>query len=75
METDMMLKTGVIRPSRSPWAAPVVLAPKKDGGVRFCIDYRELNKITKKDVYPLPRIDDTVDALNGAKYLTAFDML
>jgi len=74
-ETAHMLKSGVIRPSRSPWAAPVVIAPKKDGGIRFCVDYRELNKVTKKDVYPLPRIDDTVDALNGAKFLSAFDML
>ena len=74
-EMDTMKAAGVIRPSRSPWAAPVVLAAKKDGGVRFCVDYRELNKLTKRDVYPLPRIDDTVDALNGAKYLTAFDML
>ena len=70
-----MLKWGVIRPSQSPWASPVVISPKKDGSVRFCIDYRDLNGVTKKDVYPLPRIDDTIDALNCAKYLTAFDML
>lgn len=70
-----MLEWGVIEPSRSPWAAPVVIAPKKDGGLRFCVDYRELNKVTKKDVYPLPRIDDTVDALNGAQFLSAFDLL
>ena len=74
-ETAKMLASGVIRPSRSPWAAPVVIAAKKDGGIRFCVDYRELNKVTRKDVYPLPRIDDTVDALNGAKFLSAFDML
>jgi hypothetical protein len=74
-ETRKMLDYGIIEPSRSPWAAPVVIAAKKDGGVRLCVDYRELNKVTKKDGYPLPRIDDTVDALNGAKYLTAFDML
>lgn len=74
-ETANMLASGVIRPSRSPWAAPVVIAPKKDGGIRFCVDYRELNTVTRKDVYPLPRIDDTVDALNGARFLSAFDML
>ena len=74
-ETAEMLEWGVIEPSRSPWAAPVVIAPKKDGGLRFCVDYRELNKVTKKDVYPLPRIDDTVDALNGAQFLSAFDLL
>ena len=73
--TRKMRDGGVIRPSRSPWAAPVVLAPKKDGNWRFCIDYRALNKATTTDVYPLPRIDDTVDALNGARFLSAFDML
>ena len=73
--TRKMRESGVIRPSRSPWAAPVVLAPKKDGSWRFCIDYRTLNKATTKDVYPLPRIDYTVDALNGARFLSAFDML
>ena len=74
-QVQAMLKEGVIRPSVGPWAAPIVLAKKKDGKWRFCVDYRELNKVTQKDVYPLPRIDDTVDALNGARYLTAFDLL
>src|SRR4051794_9956611 len=71
-KTTRMLESKVIRPRRSPWAAPVVIAAKKDGGIRFCVDYRELNKVTTKDVYPLPRIDDTIDALNCAKFLSAF---
>lgn len=69
-----MAKNGVIRPSKSPWAAPVVLVPKKDGTTRFCIDYRKLNTITRKDSYPLPRIDDTLDLLGGSQYFTGLDL-
>ena len=69
-----MEKQGVIRPSTSPWASPVVLVPKKDGTQRFCVDYRRLNAITKKDVYPLPRIDDILDTLGGNKYFTSLDL-
>ncbi|MHB1799638.1 MAG: reverse transcriptase family protein [Vulcanimicrobiaceae bacterium] len=70
-----LLDNGMIRESISPWAAPVVLAPKKDGSIRFCIDYRKLNAVTKKDVYPIPRIDDTLDKLGKAKYFTTLDMV
>lgn len=69
-----MLEQGVVVPSRSPWASPVVLVRKKDGGVRFCIDYRKLNQATKLDEFPLPRIDDTQDQLAGAKYFTTLDL-
>lgn len=69
-----LLKKGVIHPSRSPWSFPVVMVKKKDGTLRFCIDYRKLNKITKRDVYPLPRIDDSIDAMGKAKYFSTFDL-
>ena len=70
-----MLKKNVIRISSSPYAAGIVMALKKDGTLRLCIDYRLLNKITIKDKFPLPRIDDTIDALYGARYFTTLDLL
>lgn len=60
-EIQKLLDSSVASPSLSPWASPVVLIKKKDGSTWFCIDYRLLNAITKKDTYPLPRIDDTLD--------------
>lgn len=73
-QVDDMLNDDIIQPSKSPWAAPVVLVKKKDGTLRFCVDYRRLNKITKKDVYPLPRIDDALDHLCHAKYFSSMDL-
>jgi hypothetical protein len=69
-----MLERKVIEPSASPWASPIVLVKKKDGTTRFCIDYRKLNDLTIKDAYPLPRIDDTLDALSEAKWLSTMDL-
>ena len=63
-----MQEKDVAEPSRSPWASPIVIVHKKDGTTRFCVDYRKLNSITRKDAYPLPRIDDTLDALAGAQW-------
>ncbi|CAM5173325.1 unnamed protein product, partial [Eretmochelys imbricata] len=73
-EVRDMLDLGVIQPSASPWASPVVLVPKKDGLVRFCVDYRKLNAITVSDAYPVPRPDDFLDKLGGARYLTTTDL-
>ena len=69
-----MLDAGVIRSSRSAWAFPVVLVPKPDGSTRFCIDYRKLNEISKKDAYLSPRTDDALTALSRAKFFTAMDL-
>jgi hypothetical protein len=69
-----MKKLGVIEESQSPWASPVVLVPKKDGSFRFCTDFRQLNSITKSDVFPLPRIDVIMDKLGGCKYFTSIDL-
>ncbi|GJY93010.1 putative reverse transcriptase domain-containing protein, partial [Tanacetum coccineum] len=65
---------GFIRPSSSPWGAPVLFVKKKDGSFRMCIDYRELNKLTIKNRYPLPRIDDLFDQLQGSQYFSKLDL-
>ncbi|GBN91988.1 Retrovirus-related Pol polyprotein from transposon 412 [Araneus ventricosus] len=69
-----MVGNGILEESSGPWASPIVLLKKKDGSTRFCVDYRKLNEITKKDSYPLPRIDDTLDALNGSQWFTTLDL-
>ena len=69
-----MLEQGVIKSSSSPWASPIVLVKKKDGKYRFCVDYRKLNQVTKKDAHPLPKIDDWLDALHGSKYFSTLDL-
>jgi len=71
---DQMIADGVIEPAVSEWAANVVLARKKDGTMRFCIDYRHLNERTKKDSYPLPRVDECLDALSGASWFSTLDL-
>ncbi|GJT52109.1 putative reverse transcriptase domain-containing protein [Tanacetum coccineum] len=65
---------GFIRPSSSPWGAPILFVKKKDGSFRMCIDYRELNKLTIKNRYPLPRIDDLFDQLQGSQYFSKIDL-
>ena len=69
-----MLEQGIVRPSSSPWASPVVIVKRKDGTLRFCIDFRKLNDVTIKDAHPLPRIDYTLEALKGAKYFSTLDL-
>jgi hypothetical protein len=66
-----LLDKGFIRPSNLPWGAPVLFVNKKDGTLRFCIDYRKLNKVTVKNRYPLPRIDNLFDQFKGAKVFSS----
>jgi len=73
IEVEKMLAAGVIKPSTSAWASPVVLVPKPDGSIRFAIDYRKLNSVTRREVYPMPNIQDFLDALKGNKYFTIAD--
>lgn len=63
-----MLQHRVVQPSTSPWASPIVLAKKKNGTTRFCVDYRKPNEVTRKNGYPLPRIDETLDAYPVQKF-------
>ncbi|UYV73632.1 K02A2.6-like, partial [Cordylochernes scorpioides] len=67
-------RDGIIRPSSSPWSFPVILVKKRDGKYRFCVDYRKLNDVTVKDVYPIPRIDEVLDTLQRSKYFSAIDL-
>ena len=69
-----MLDQGAIKPSPSPWASPIVLVKKKDGKYRFCIDYRKLNNVTKKDAHLLTRVDDLLDALQGSQIFSTLDL-
>ena len=74
IQVQDMLAKGIIRQTRSPWASRVVLVKKKDGKLRFCVDYRALNKLTKRDQYPLPRIDDSLAALQRGKFFSSLDL-
>lgn len=69
-----MLEVGIIEPSSSEWASPIVVVKKKDGKARICVDYRRLNAITLKDAYPMPRIEDIFDDIGQSKYLTTLDL-
>jgi hypothetical protein len=69
-----LLQKGYIRPSKSPWGAPVLFVKKKDGSLRLCVDYRGLNKLTVKNKFPLPRVDDIFDHLHGAKVFSKIDL-
>ena len=74
-EIASMLEKGGIEPGQSPWASPVVLVRKKDGSLRICIDYRKLNQVTQFDAHPLPRVDETLEAVDGSKFFTTLDLL
>ena len=72
---DDMLQKAIIQPPSSLWASPIILVPKKDGSLRFCIDYWKLNSVTWKVAYPLPRMDDTLEALSGLKWFSTLDLI
>ncbi len=69
-----MEENGIIKPSMSPWSSRIVMVKKKDGDWRFCVDFRDLNRVTEKEVYPLTRIDEAIDTLNGSRYFTCIDI-
>ena len=71
---DQMLEQRVIQPSVSPWTAPVVLVRKKDGSERFCVDYRKLNSVTRRDSHPISHVQDTPDCLHGTGYFSCMDL-
>lgn len=69
-----LLDSKIIRESSSPYSSPIVVVMKKDGTLRLSVDYRQLNAKTRRDAYPLPRIEESLDALNGAKYFSTLDL-
>ena len=73
-QVQQMLSSGVIRPSNSPWASPVVMVKKKDGSLRFCVNFRQFNAATIKDAHPIPRIEDLLDTLHGARWFSTLDL-
>ena len=74
LQLQELLENGFIRPSVSPWGAPVLFVKKKYGTLRLCIDYKQLNKLTVKNKYPLPRIDDLFDQFKGASIFSKIDL-
>lgn len=74
VELKDMLSKGIIEPSNSPWSSPIVMVPKKEGGWRFCCDYRKLNSVTSRDSYPLPYVSQILDRLRDARYLSSLDI-
>ena len=68
-EIDKILDDDIIEPSSGPWASPILLVKKKDCSIRFCIDYRKINVVVKKNAYPLPRTDECLEVLSGSKFM------
>ncbi len=72
---NYMLKHDIAEPSFSSWASPCLLVPKSDGTMRFCTDFRKVNSVTKPDSFPLPRMDDCIDQVGPARFVSKFDLL
>jgi hypothetical protein len=72
-EVNRMLAQDIIEPATFEWSSPVVLVPKRDGEMRFCVDYRKLNNLTERDLYPLPRLDECIDSLGNAVAFSTLD--
>ena len=74
-EVEYMLENKLMEPSNSEWSSPCILVPKPDGSFRFCTDFRKLNAVTKSDSFPIPRIDDCIDKIGHAKFVSKLDLL
>ena len=74
-EIKKMLEDDIVEPRSNPWASPILLVTKKGGSIRICIDYRQLNSVSRKDAYPLPRIDSSLEALAGNKWFCTIDLI
>lgn len=74
MHIQELVDQGVVKQSCSPYASPIVVVQKKDGSIRLCVDYRQLNLRTRKDAFPLPRIEESLDALAGARLFSTLDL-
>jgi hypothetical protein len=73
-QLDDMLRKGLIRPSATPWGSPIIFVDKRDGTIHLCVDYRKLNDVTIKNKYPLPKIEDLFDQMNGARVFSKIDL-
>jgi hypothetical protein len=73
-EIDDMMRMGIIERSNSAWNSPILLVPKANGELRMCLDSRKLNSLTKVDTYPMPRVQETLDSLKNAKYMSSLDL-
>lgn len=73
-ELDMMREMGVIEPSVSEWSSPIILVPKKDTTLRFCLDFRKVNGVSRLDLYPMPRVDDLIERLGSANFISTLDL-
>ena len=73
-EIEIMLKEGIVEPANNEWASPMVIIKKKNDTIRLYVDYRKLNAMTQVDAYPMPRIDDILDQVGQARYITTLDL-